>query len=153
MERHTMKLDGERYDTVYLLRVIADQLEQSYTDLVPPPTPEGSNPIPSRFSILWRIARDGVWLGYLVEYWEHECKAYNRTRIFNTPILRIEVTSDGGFQAKCMLARHHTLVTSSTLKDCKQQTEKKALGIYLLDDLYSLCVKEDCNNVKEEWWK
>ena len=152
MERHTMKLDGERYDTVYLLRVIADQLEQSYINPVPQPL-EGCNPTtptPTRFSIHWETIGGGEWLGYLVAHTELECKAHNKTHTYNTPILRILVTMSGAFHAKCILEPHHTLITSSTYVNCKEQIEHMVLSPHMLDQLYPLCVKEDYNSVKTE---
>ena len=155
MERHTMKLDGERYDTVYLLRVIADQLEQSYINPVPQPL-EGCNPTtptPTRFSIHWETIGGGEWLGYLVAHTELECKAHNKTHTYNTTILRILVTMSGAFHAKCILDPYQILVTSSTFYGCKNEVGDRALSQYMLDKLYPLCVKEEYNNAKTEWWK
>ena len=153
MERHTIKMEGERYDTAYLLRVIADQLEQSYTNPVPQPL-EGCNPTtPTRFSIHWEMMGGGEWSGYLVAYWEHQCEAYNITYTYNTTILRISVAMNGTFHAKCILEPIQILVTSSTYVECKKHVEDKALSAYVLDKLYPLCVKGDNNNVKTEWWK
>jgi hypothetical protein len=153
MERHIIKIDGERYDTVYLLRVIADQLEQSYP--LPLPVDE-CNPVPTeptRFSIHWEVGEGGEWWGYLVAYWEYQCEAYHKSHEYKTPILRITVTTNGVFHAKCILTSHPTLATFNTLEECKKRIEDMAFAEHMMDDLYFLCVKEDANPVKTIWWK
>jgi hypothetical protein len=143
-------ISGVTWRIPRLLKHIADTMSER-EGCNPVPTPPHEPAPPTRFSIHWTIVGRGEWHGFLVGHWESLLTTEKKSHEYNTPILRISIDSSGCFVGKLILAPKNVLGSYQTFSECKRFMESYALSS--LRELHILCIKEDYNKVKVNWWE
>jgi hypothetical protein len=158
IKNHEITFSGVTWRIPALLNYIAEKLRENEGWKPEPPPPEPTPP--TRFSIHWQTAGNGAWHGFLVAHWEYQKEMgaidykHDKSHECNTTILRITVDPfTGNFRSKCILDPKRVCAVSPTFDECKKGTEDVVLSLPMLRELHILCIKEDYNKVKVNWWE